>query len=105
MHGFFYDDKRIYIILDYAPYGELYKLLQNEGRFSEQRTAHYIYQMIQALKHIHQHKILHRDIKPENILLSINDEIKITDFGWSVHVSDPTKRRRTYCGTPDYICP
>jgi serine/threonine protein kinase len=28
MHGFFYDNKKIYIILDYAPKGELYKILQ-----------------------------------------------------------------------------
>jgi aurora kinase len=38
-------------------------------------------------------------------LLSIDDEIKLTDFGWSIHVSNPNKRRKTYCGTPDYICP
>jgi aurora kinase len=61
--------------------------------------------MIKALKYIHDLKIIHRDIKPENILLSINDEIKLTDFGWSVHVSDKRKKRKTFCGTPDYICP
>ena len=105
MHGFFYDDKRIYIILDFAPYGELYKILQNEGKFSEERAARYIFQVIQALNYTHKNKIIHRDIKPENILLSIDDEIKVTDYGWSVHVADSTKRRRTYCGTPDYICP
>lgn len=61
--------------------------------------------MIQALKYLHEKNIIHRDIKPENILLSIDDEIKLTDFGWSIHVSDRNKRRQTYCGTPDYICP
>ena len=61
--------------------------------------------MIQALKYTHNNKIIHRDIKPENILLSIDDQIKLTDFGWSIHVGNPLKRRRTYCGTPDYICP
>lgn len=39
MYGYFYDDKRIYIILEYAPKGELYKELTRRGRFSERRAA------------------------------------------------------------------
>ena len=50
-------------------------------------------------------QIIHRDIKPENILLSSKDQIKLTDFGWSIHLSDKFKRRNTLCGTPDYISP
>lgn len=61
--------------------------------------------MIQALKYLHEKNIIHRDIKPENVLLSVNDEIKLTDFGLSIQVCDNTKKRQTYCGTPDYICP
>ena len=61
--------------------------------------------MIQALKYIHSMNIIHRDIKPENILVSTNDQIKLTDFGWSIHTGGSSKRRRTYCGTPDYLCP
>ncbi len=29
--------------------------------------------------------------------------MKLSDFGWSVHT--PSNKRRTYCGTPDYLCP
>jgi serine/threonine protein kinase len=34
MFGYFWDEKRIYIILEYAPGGELYKVLTQKGRFS-----------------------------------------------------------------------
>lgn len=39
MYGYFYDDKRVYLILEYAPRGELYKELTKRGRFSERRAA------------------------------------------------------------------
>lgn len=39
MYGYFYDESRIYIILEFAPGGELYKVLTNKGHFSEATTA------------------------------------------------------------------
>lgn len=47
--------------------------------------------------------MIHRDIKPENLLLGVKNEIKIADFGWSVHA--PSSRRTTVCGTLDYLAP
>ena len=41
MYGYFWDENRIYIILEFAPGGELYKQLTNKGRFSESLTARY----------------------------------------------------------------
>lgn len=105
MYGYFYDDKRIYLILEYAPKGELYKELhkQPDKRFDETRTANYIAQLADALKYCHSKSVIHRDIKPENLLLGMNGELKIADFGWSVHA--PSSRRDTLCGTLDYLPP
>lgn len=41
MYGYFWDENRIYIILEFAPGGELYKQLTNKVRFSESLTARY----------------------------------------------------------------
>ena len=46
-----------------------------------------------ALMYCHEKKVIHRDIKPENLLLGFFWELKIADFGWSVHA--PSLRRRT----------
>lgn len=46
--------------------------------------------MANALLYLHKKHIIHRDIKPENILLGLDGNIKISDFGWSVHT--PTSR-------------
>ncbi|KAJ1448500.1 kinase-like domain-containing protein [Pelagophyceae sp. CCMP2097] len=103
MYGYFWDEKRIYLILEYAPGGELYKRLTAKGRFSERETAKYILEMSHALEYCHRKHVIHRDIKPENLLLGLNGELKIADFGWSVHA--PSLRRETFCGTLDYLPP
>lgn len=103
MFGYFFDDTRIYLILEFAPGGELYKVLTNKGRFSEKTSARYILDLSQALDYCHKKHVIHRDIKPENLLIGQRNDIKIADFGWSVHA--PTSRRTTLCGTLDYLPP
>lgn len=72
-------------------------------RFTEEQAAKYIAQITNALKYCHEKKVIHRDIKPENLLIGAKGEIKIADFGWSVHA--PSSRRSTLCGTLDYLSP
>ncbi|CAM9366787.1 unnamed protein product [Ectocarpus fasciculatus] len=103
MLGFFYDHKRIYLILELASGGELYNSLVEAGCFGERRAAHYVKEVADALSYCHSKHVIHRDIKPENLLVGHNGELKIADFGWSVHA--PSNRRQTFCGTLDYLPP
>jgi serine/threonine protein kinase len=103
MYGYFYDSSKVYLILEYCVGGELYKRLQAKGKFDERSAAKMIVQMADALKYCHSKNVIHRDIKPENLLVGKSGEIKIADFGWSVHA--PTSRRNTMCGTLDYLPP
>nr|XP_033769966.1 aurora kinase A isoform X2 [Geotrypetes seraphini]XP_033769967.1 aurora kinase A isoform X2 [Geotrypetes seraphini] len=103
LYGYFHDATRVYLILENAPRGELFRELQKHSKFDEQRTATYITQLADALSYCHLKKVIHRDIKPENLLLGSNGELKIADFGWSVHA--PSSRRTTLCGTLDYLPP
>lgn len=52
------------------------------------RAALYIKQLTEALIYCHDKNIIHRDIKPENLLLTKAGDLKIADFGWSVHTRD-----------------
>ena len=105
LYNFFWDNKNIYLVIEYAPEGELFRLIhiQEKGRFSEKKAAFYIYQVCDALEYIQKKHILHRDIKPENILLS-NEVIKLADFGWGIHQKS-NKFRPTFCGTLEYMPP
>lgn len=110
MFGYFYDEKRVYIILEYAPEGSLYRVLkkaadlnQYGGGLPNVLVATYAYQLANALSHIHKFSIIHRDIKPENCLLGSSGQLKLCDFGWAVYA--PSSRRKTMCGTLDYLPP
>ncbi|CAG8983556.1 hypothetical protein HYALB_00009876 [Hymenoscyphus albidus] len=77
LYGHFHDSRRIFLILEFAGKGELYKHLTRAGRFPEWKAAQYIAQMALALQHCHKKHVMHRDIKPENILVGIHGELKI----------------------------
>uniref|UniRef100_A0A1A9W6G9 Aurora kinase n=1 Tax=Glossina brevipalpis TaxID=37001 RepID=A0A1A9W6G9_9MUSC len=105
LYGYFHDEARIYLILEYAPKGTLYKALQEQPskRFDERQSAIYIKSLASALQYLHQKHVIHRDIKPENLLLGHEGDLKIADFGWSVHELNSV--RTTLCGTLDYLPP
>ncbi|KAI4372079.1 hypothetical protein MLD38_010361 [Melastoma candidum] len=102
LYGWFHDDDRIFLILEYAQGGELYKELQKYGHLTERQAATYIASLAQALAYCHEKHVIHRDIKPENLLLDHEGRLKIADFGWSVQSKF---KRHTMCGTLDYLAP
>ncbi|XP_059618019.1 aurora kinase B-like [Phlebotomus argentipes] len=105
LYTWFHDSDKIYLVLEYASEGELYKHLKNspDGHFDEHRSAKYTYQVASALQYCHMNNVIHRDLKPENILLTSSDQVKLADFGWSAHT--PSNKRKTLCGTLDYLPP
>jgi len=102
MYGYFYDQQRVYLILEYAARGELYRELK-KGSLEEPLAANYVAQLARALMYLHSKHVIHRDLKPENLLIDHNGNLKIADFGWSVHAVK--SRRQTLCGTLDYLSP
>ncbi|KAK1297762.1 Serine/threonine-protein kinase Aurora-3 [Acorus calamus] len=102
LFGWFHDETRIFLILEFAARGELYKELKEVDRFPERRAATYIASLTRALAYCHEKHVIHRDIKPENLLMDLKGRLKIADFGWSVQSVD---RRKTMCGTLDYLPP
>ena len=94
----------ILIIMEHISGGDLLSFVKKRTKLSE-KTAKYIFrQLITALKHIHSHNIVHRDIKLDNILIDLNNNIKLCDFGVSkqIHKGMLLKDK---CGTPAYIAP
>ena len=64
-----------------------------------------MHQLLTAVKYIHSNKIIHRDLKLGNIFLGSQNQVKVGDFGLSTKLEFSDERKRTICGTPNYIAP
>jgi polo-like kinase 1 len=64
-----------------------------------------MHQLIVAIQDIHDQGVIHRDLKLGNLLLTDKLQIRVGDFGLAAKVMSRTQKRKTMCGTPNYIAP
>ncbi|KAL5372642.1 hypothetical protein DPSP01_013350 [Paraphaeosphaeria sporulosa] len=103
----------LYIIMEYAPYGDLRKHMEagmrpdGEGPMKEDVMRLVAQQVLSALAHLHAQNVTHRDIKPDNILISEVEpmQVKLSDFGLSKMVQHEETFLKTFCGTLLYCAP
>ena len=81
------------------------ELLKRRKRLHELEVQCYTVQIINALKYLHSHRIIHRDLKLGNLFLNDKMEIKLGDFGLATKLDFDGEKKRTICGTPNYIAP
>ena len=62
-------------------------------------------QISNAIKYLHSHRVIHRDLKLGNLFLNEQMQVKIGDFGLATKLEFEGERKRTICGTPNYIAP
>lgn len=66
---------------------------------------YYLHQIVTSLIYLHQNKVIHRDLKLGNLFLNENMEIKLGDFGLATRLEYNEEKKKTICGTPNYIAP
>lgn len=81
---------RIFIIMQFCERGTIADLLSRIGPFSEPVSRYLFAQTLEAIIYLHSNEIAHRDVKIENILLTGDYIAKLTDFSYSVNLSEQT---------------
>uniref|UniRef100_A0A671QSZ1 non-specific serine/threonine protein kinase n=1 Tax=Sinocyclocheilus anshuiensis TaxID=1608454 RepID=A0A671QSZ1_9TELE len=96
----------LWILIEYCPGGALDDImLELERGLTEQQISEVCCQSLQALSYLHQHHIIHRDLKAGNILLTMDGQVKLADFGVSAKNDNTIQKRSTFIGTPYWMAP
>ena len=101
----FESEKYYLIIMEYINGGNLFSFVKKRRKLSEKLAKFLFLQIIKGIKYIHSKNIVHRDIKLENILIDVNNNIKICDFGIGKILSEKDEKLYDQCGTPMYMAP
>ena len=96
--------KKIYLIMEYAPGGELFDYIVASKKLKERDACKFFQQILAGIEYLHKVNIVHRDLKPENLLLDHEKNIKLVDFGLS-NIYKIGEQLKTACGSPCYAAP
>ncbi|KAF5386544.1 hypothetical protein D9757_005886 [Collybiopsis confluens] len=101
----FEGDENVYMILELCTSGSLMDLLRRRKRLTEPEARFFLVQIIGACHYMHTYQVIHRDLKLGNIFLDAKMNVKVGDFGLAALIENPGERKKTICGTPNYIAP
>ncbi|XP_046453987.1 serine/threonine-protein kinase PLK1-like [Daphnia pulex] len=104
-YSFFEDSNFVFIVLELCKRRSLMELHKRRKAITEPEARCFMHQLLLGVKHLHEHKIIHRDLKLGNIFLNEDMELKIGDFGLATKLDFDGERKKTLCGTPNYIAP
>ncbi len=102
---YFEDAEYVYLLIELCHNQTLHELLKRRKKLTELEVQYYILQLIKALQYLHNLKIIHRDLKLANLFISESMNLKLGDFGLAARLNFDGERRRSLCGTPNYIAP
>ncbi|KAJ1440139.1 kinase-like domain-containing protein [Ochromonadaceae sp. CCMP2298] len=101
----FDDSNYYYIVMELCDYNSMSELLRRRKKLSEAEARYYLAQIVESLQYLHSNLVIHRDLKLGNLFIDANMRIKVGDFGLATRLTHADERRKTICGTPNYIAP
>ncbi|XP_074515628.1 mitogen-activated protein kinase kinase kinase 13 [Sebastes fasciatus] len=92
------------IIMEYCAQGQLYEVLRAGRKVTPRMLVDWASGIASGMNYLHLHKIIHRDLKSPNVLVTHNDNVKISDFGTSKELSDKSTKM-SFAGTVAWMAP
>ena len=104
IHDAVADDEDSYIVMEHVDGGTLERYARADDLLPIPQVLEIVFKCCKALEYAAQQGVIHRDIKPANILLTQDNQIKITDFGAAITSSAQTTQV-SGVGSPAYMSP
>ncbi|EED92780.1 predicted protein, partial [Thalassiosira pseudonana CCMP1335] len=102
---FFEDKTNCYILLELCHNQSMNEMIKRRKSLTEEEARYFMIQIIDAVSFMHEVNVIHRDLKLGNLFLNKHVNIKVGDFGLATRLESAEEKRKTICGTPNYIAP
>jgi serine/threonine protein kinase len=100
-------DSQIWVVMELMEGGSLTDALDAYAycKPSEPLIAYVARELLQGLDYVHRQHRIHRDLKSDNILLTLDGQVKLADFGYATQLTNERAKRTTVVGTPYWMAP
>ncbi|KAM5247875.1 mitogen-activated protein kinase kinase kinase kinase 2 isoform 2-T2 [Ctenodactylus gundi] len=103
--GSYLRNDRLWICMEFCGGGSLQEIYHATGPLEEQQIAYVCREALKGLHHLHSQGKMHRDIKGANLLLTLQGDVKLADFGVSGELTASVAKRKSFIGTPYWMAP
>ena len=103
--GYYYRE-RVWMFIEYMDGGCLTPVVEDcRGNIPEKVIAYTMRECLRGLAYLHSKHILHRDMKSDNVLLSMDGDVKLADFGYAAQLTKEKDKRVSRVGTVCWMAP